>query len=534
MESIILALSHDKAIAFDGLSDVMFKKELAKLTSSKLKDIWSINLDEVAGLKKSWVLRLIPLNKVFPETPTRTQLRPIVISSPLIKLLEARFLEKLKIYLNEKLDRSQTGFVDKMGIQVNLHRALKQITNRFKNGNSCFGLFIDFSNAYNSVPHTLLFQKLRQKQIFTEEEVQFLEALYARYRIKIGKKYIRSNKGVAQGSIISPALFNIFIEDLSDQLKEEAGISLEDLLFYADDLLTLCDTQEQLAKCIQVIEKWSKDNGMLLNKKKSAIVIFSSRRKRKIPDLGEQLLGIPIIKQYKYLGTILDSKLTLGPQMKHIKKKVGHLFVQLYPYLKTATADARRDMWQTMTAPLFNATLALHHFEPSKYGKENIRRLWRMTFKRFLMISHRNSTVLVDELMNRDITTITTKNARIAEHKWKYRKGDIDYEQIYEQDPDKQEENTLQKLNPIKGVPNNFCTLLKTQVRVCPKHPQKITSSWHMKYYHGCYIKPVSQIWQDDIKPLVDPNLRRDQIAASLTDLIDRYINIHNNYLSSL
>src|ERR1700683_5485834 len=115
-------------------------------------------------------------------------------------------------------------------------------------------------------------------------------------------------------------LLNIYIKDLAHDLRVEAGISLEDLLFYADDLLTLCDNEKQLEKCIEIIERWSKANGMTLNKKKSAIVVFSPRRKRNIPDLGEKILEVPIVKQYKYLGTILDSRLTLNPQLKHITK----------------------------------------------------------------------------------------------------------------------------------------------------------------------------------------------------------------------
>ena len=82
---------------------------------------------------------------------------------------------------------------------------------RLQNDVPCYGLFIDFSNAYNSVPHTRLFDKLRNKKILTEQEVDFLECLYSRYRIKIGKNYLKVNKGVAQGSLISPALFLIFI-----------------------------------------------------------------------------------------------------------------------------------------------------------------------------------------------------------------------------------------------------------------------------------------------------------------------------------
>ena len=56
-----------------------------------------------------------------------------------------------------------------------------------------------------------------------------------------------------------------------------------------------------------------------------------------------------------------------------------------------------------MTAPLFNATFVLNHFEPTQGGKKKILRLWRITFKRFLMISQRTPTSLVNEIMNRDL-----------------------------------------------------------------------------------------------------------------------------------
>src|SRR5687768_2884893 len=110
---------------------------------------------------------------------------------------------------------------------------------RTKDNKVVYGLFIDFSNAYNSIPHILLFEKLRKKSILSKEEVCFLEQLYARYRIKLGSTRLKTNKGVAQGSIISPALFHIFLEDLNQKIESEAKIGVEDRLFYADDVLLL-------------------------------------------------------------------------------------------------------------------------------------------------------------------------------------------------------------------------------------------------------------------------------------------------------
>ena len=371
MDLIVNKLTTGKAIAFDGVSDTLFKDKTEhtghgrpkkptnkEKTTKKLRNLWRIPLHKYAELQDTWDTRLVPLNKVFPNVPTRKELRPIAVQSPLVKLLEARFLPKLQDYLDYKLDRSQTGFIQKMGIQVNLVRALERITMRTQKKMSVYGLFIDFSNAYNSIPHALLFKKLREKKVLEDDEVEFLEQLYARYRLRIGKTRIRSNKGVAQGSVISPALFNIFIEDLSQELQEKAGISFEDLLYYADDLLALCTSIDQVRNAVRIISDWSMRNGMQLNKKKSGIVIFVDRRSHDVPNMmrkkenGKSKLipskadieGVPICEKYKYLGTILTPKLDCSEQISFIKRKAGFLLVKLYPYLKNASADARKDM----------------------------------------------------------------------------------------------------------------------------------------------------------------------------------------------
>ena len=228
----------------DGLSDTMFQEQNVEKAANIFKDLWSTELDQIKGIEASFTSRLVPLNKVFPNVPTRKQMRPILVCSPLQKLLEARFLPKIMDYLKNRLTRGQTGFVPGMGIQVNLLRTIVVTKIRTEDGRYQYGLFIDFANAYNTIPHTLLFDKLRKKKCLDDEEIDFLEALYTHYRIRIGDRIIRYNKGVAQGSILSPALFNIFIEDLADLIAQELQISFEDVLLYADDMLVLCQTQD--------------------------------------------------------------------------------------------------------------------------------------------------------------------------------------------------------------------------------------------------------------------------------------------------
>ena len=81
----------------------------------KLRNIWRAELDQLLTKDDSWGTKLVPLNKVFPKTPDRTQFRPIMVQSPIVKLLEARFLPKLQQYMVERMTKAQTGFVPQIG-----------------------------------------------------------------------------------------------------------------------------------------------------------------------------------------------------------------------------------------------------------------------------------------------------------------------------------------------------------------------------------------------------------------------------------
>jgi len=518
-----------------------------------LKELWSTDLDGLPGFEKTWEYRLCALNKVFPRIPNRFEMRPINIGSPILKAIEARFLPKLRSYLRDNLDRAQTGFVERMGTSVNLWRAIQRIRLRTSGDvkRPCYGLFVDFSNAYNMVPHKLLFEKLRKKQVLPEEEIQFLEQIYARIKIKVGKHCIKPNRGVAQGSILSPALFNIFIEDLSDNLQLKAGINLEDLLFYADDLLTLCTSQEQLRLAIEVIRKWSEENGMLLNAKKSGIVVFVNRLKKNIPWMKSQLEGkhrkqgvrlewvparktfegIPICNKYKYLGSWLDNKLTSHTQINHIKKKTNHILIRLYPYLKQASADGRRDMWITMIKPLFGAIFPLLDGDKTKKTWNQVLILWKSSFKSMMLIPRRTPSDLVASMIGREVKDICDEFSESSSAKWIARKL---YKTFLPLPLD-------QIINPLQGVPNIWCAIIKKQLTPCKLClskgiKNKIMSSGHLYLAHGIAIASIKKILKGIIEPIVlgerswGSKQLRKRIGTRLVPILETFLNLYELY----
>ena len=116
-------------------------------------------------------------------------------------------------------------------------------------------------------------------------------------------------------------------------------------------------------------QKEIKNSHLCLQKcNKGAINKTTKREKKKektwMP-AQKDIAGIPVCEKYKYLGTWLSPKLSCDPQIRKINKKAGALYTRLYPYLASASADGRRDMFMTMVAPLFNAAHILLSYENS-------------------------------------------------------------------------------------------------------------------------------------------------------------------------
>ena len=241
----------------------------------------------------------------------------------------------------------------------------------------------------------------------------------------------------------------------------------------------------------------------------------------------KEVEGVPICEKYKYLGTILTPKLTCGEQISFIRRKSAYVFIKLYPYLKNASADARRDMWQTMIRPLFDSAFVLLEYEPSKSQKKNLISFWRTTFKQFLMVSKRISTSIVEEMMGCDLEENAKNIVVECKKQWEQRKqnGGVN--------PKKR---VPKSKNLLRAVPNTWCKLLNTQVTPCVKCKKSgvICTSWHMKVAHGIELKDVKEIWKDEICKLTRQDkekVKRKEIEEELTPLLQRHLDAFNKEL---
>jgi len=423
MVDIVSKISHGKALSVDGVSDIIFAKNQRKVATQKLQNLWSIE-DKPNFLFNPihFETKIIPLNKVHPQIPSNKDCRPIAVQSPIVKLMESRLKSKLDNYMTQKVHPGQTGFITGMGISVNQMRLIQRIIETTHRKKHCYGLFVDFSSAYNTILHSKLFERLQD--VLSKDELEYLKSIYSRTRITLGKTSFCPNIGVAQGSTISPALFNIYCDDLYKKLSD-SGISIDSIFGYADDLCVLCTSPSELRNVIRLIKSWSEENNLKLNTKKSGILEFTPRygSQPHYLKINSEFEGIPIVTEYRYLGLIFDAKLTMTKQLELIDKKSNFQVTKLWPILKMLSLEERINLWTLLVRPLFEMLIFLYYSERSHTNIERAQRMIRKTLKKFCMLKKNVDNSTINRMMDFDFNKRAGEVVELTALKWEARKN---------------------------------------------------------------------------------------------------------------
>ena len=166
------------------------------------------------------------------------------------KLLEILLLERLSNFLITS--SHQFGFKSKHSTDACIYVLKEAVEYYASQQSSVYMCFLDASKAFDRVNHYVMFEKLINKGV-PGYLVRILTFWYANQKmsVKWGSLYSKCfnvSNGVRQGGILSPYLFNIYMDDLSTILKMEyEGCKIADQiinhLFYADDLVLMCSSQ---------------------------------------------------------------------------------------------------------------------------------------------------------------------------------------------------------------------------------------------------------------------------------------------------
>ena len=141
--------------------------------------------------------------------------------------------------------------------------------------------------------------------------------------------FFESLVGLRQGCNLSPMLFNIYVNDLIEELQNDdcdpvivnnCSISC---LMYADDLLVLSESWEGLTTSLNELDTFSNKWKLTVSEKKTNIMVFSKNERQSFLKHKIGNITIKTCNEYTCLGTTFTQSNSFKVARKQLQKKAG-------------------------------------------------------------------------------------------------------------------------------------------------------------------------------------------------------------------
>ena len=264
-----------------------------------------------------WAKGITTLLHKDGEEDDPSNYRAITVADAIAKVMTIMMNERLSKKIEEEkiIPYQQIAFKKKSRPADHLF-VLKNVFEKYlSSGKKVYTCFVDFQKAYDSVWRVGLYYKLIKCGIDINV-IKLIKDMYDKTSqiIKMNGKVtkpLQTYKGVRQGCILSPRLFNIFLRDLPDIFDQKCnpvkiGNTDVSCLMFADDIVLLSESQEGLHNCLKRLEEYTSQWDMTVNKKKTKIMIIQNTGRKTIANYTYDGQTLEVVEKYKYLGTIVS------------------------------------------------------------------------------------------------------------------------------------------------------------------------------------------------------------------------------------
>ena len=349
VQEAVKALNYHKAAAEDGTKNPMYKcgGDFMVELLGKLFNFLKLKEMTPADWSRSVVVNLYKDG----DRTDPSNYRGIALISCLGKLYLSLWTRRITKHMEDRLSEEQGGFRPKRSTVDQALTLREALLHRHRQGVPTYLYFVDFKKAFDTVWLDGLWTRMHDEGI-RGKALRIIMNLYNHVcsQVRVGDRLtreVRMLQGVRQGCPLSPALFNIFIDELARRINaaepEDAGIRIGErllrCLLYADDVVILAESPKELQQFINIVDQFCSDWHMNVNLKKSNVMVVGH------PDCeceehasacregcgcatcaqwtshGQRLTTV---RMYKYLGIWFNDNLLWNDHLKYmLPKAVG-------------------------------------------------------------------------------------------------------------------------------------------------------------------------------------------------------------------
>ena len=313
----------------DNISFKLLKKCPIEI-KSRLKTIYNVCL-RIGYFPTCWKEAVgVMIPKPNKDTQVTTNHRPISLLRCIGKMFERVLAHRIRGNLEEKefFNKWQRAYRDKKEGIEHILRLVEHAQLGHNRNWITAAVLLDVEKAFDSVWHAGLKYKLAHCKLPTKI-VRILSSFLDDRTIKVRVQQqcsnsVKLNAGTPQGSVLSPLLFLIYVNDLPIHPANKVEASQ-----FADDLgLWTTHKQERIVqKRLQAtltdLELWCSLWRIKLNAGKTQLIVFN--RRTRVPAIRVTLFNqvVQQFDQVTLLGMTLDKRLTLKAHFEAIRQKAN-------------------------------------------------------------------------------------------------------------------------------------------------------------------------------------------------------------------
>ena len=278
-----------------------------------LEKIWDVE-EMPRDWNDSWMIKLY---KQKGDVLDCGNYRGIKLLEHIFKVLERIVEGRLRVLVD--IHEQQFGFM-KGKSTVDAIFIVRQIQEKYLEGNrKVYMCFVDLEKAYDRVPRRVVYWCLRKRGV-PEKLIRLVKMMYEGARTTVRTKYGETEVfpvevGLHQGSALSPFLFLVVIDTLTRELRNN---ELWELLF-ADDLVIMADTEEEVKERFLIWKRTLEQKGLKVNLGKTEMMVSCKGGQEEVNIQLEDGTALKQSNEFKYLGSVLTEE---GGTEKAVRQRV--------------------------------------------------------------------------------------------------------------------------------------------------------------------------------------------------------------------